>query len=402
MSRNVCHFVKSGFRTVFAISLPAVIFAITVSSAQAEELTLITNRDFSLDLYEGTALGSSRLISMGGASVALAEGSAGSLSNPSASAVRAATDNDWFSWDFHIDAASARFTKDYDNNGVKDRDLNTAYATTGGLAFGFGSWGTALTFVARNAPGAPLTTQQVELNRIEFAVSKWIRRLDLAIGIAVRTVGFTFMGDQDTDLFSINASTLTAGATWIPSGESFRIAGSLAAPSIGGAVETANCDPLDCQGFILPNRVAIPFTASMGASYRFAESPWNMKVSKPFRDERSITITGELTVGTPTRQSFGVEAFGQKMLQRSGAHAAVSPRIGVEAEYLPGRLRLRAGSYWEPARFSGVGGRLHGTAGFELAAFGFRLWGPRRATLTLTMDAAKNYGNGGISVGLWH
>jgi hypothetical protein len=77
-------------------------------------------------------------------------------------------------------------------------------------------------------------------------------------------------------------------------------------------------------------------------------------------------------------------------------------RGGAEYEWLPGRLRLRAGTYWEPARYDDVGGRLHLTFGTELRVVEFRLWGRRRFELSLTGDVAVRYRNVGLSIGFWH
>ena len=89
-------------------------------------------------------------------------------------------------------------------------------------------------------------------------------------------------------------------------------------------------------------------------------------------------------------------------LQATGQHVGVSPRVGAEFEWLPGRLRVRAGSYWEPARFADVNGRIHATLGIEARAFEFSLFGPRRGRITLTGDVASRYNNVGLSVGFWH
>jgi hypothetical protein len=74
----------------------------------------------------------------------------------------------------------------------------------------------------------------------------------------------------------------------------------------------------------------------------------------------------------------------------------------VDVEAIPGRLRLRTGSYWEPERFAGVGGRIHGTFGFEVRALEFHAWGLRRGKLGATFDGARRYRNLGLSIGFWH
>jgi hypothetical protein len=110
-----------------------------------------------------------------------------------------------------------------------------------------------------------------------------------------------------------------------------------------------------------------------------------------------VVVTG------PSENAYGLESFGNHVLQRSGRHTSVSLRGGLEYEWLPGRLRLRGGSYWEPGRFVGVPGRLHVTFGLEVRVFQFGLWGKqRRGRVSLTSDVAERYTNGGISIGFWH
>jgi hypothetical protein len=163
-------------------------------------------------------------------------------------------------------------------------------------------------------------------------------------------------------------------------------------------------DPNDgvAQSFILPNTVESPGRTIVGFAYRFAETPWNQQVKTKFRDERSLTVAVDLVMAGSSTNGHGIEAFAMQQLQRSGAHITISPRAGVESEVLPGRLRLRTGTYWEPQRFDGVKGRVHGTFGVELRALEFRAWGLRRGKLGATFDIAREYRNIGLSAGFWH
>ena len=121
-----------------------------------------------------------------------------------------------------------------------------------------------------------------------------------------------------------------------------------------------------------------------------------------FRDEHSLTITTDVLVTGDSPNAYGIEAFGLQQLQRSGRHSAISVRGGAEVEALPGRLRLRMGSYWEPERFVDQGGRLHFTFGMELRVFEFWLIGTRRGRLSFTGDVASRYRNVAVSIGFWH
>jgi len=73
---------------------------------------------------------------------------------------------------------------------------------------------------------------------------------------------------------------------------------------------------------------------------------------------------------------------------------------------IPHWLVTRAGTYYEPSRFSGSLARLHGTFGvdvklFAWSAFGlFNDWTAWR--LGGMVDGARDYFGWSISAGLWH
>jgi hypothetical protein len=78
-------------------------------------------------------------------------------------------------------------------------------------------------------------------------------------------------------------------------------------------------------------------------------------------------------------------------------------RTGAEYEWIPGRLRVRGGAYWEPGRFEGVAGRGHATLGFDLRLFGFSFLGDRyRLRFSSAADGAARYANVLFSLGFWH
>jgi hypothetical protein len=160
---------------------------------------------------------------------------------------------------------------------------------------------------------------------------------------------------------------------------------------------------MDCVGWILPEKIVTPWRLAMGGAYRFGPTAWNQLVPGYFRDEKAVTVAADVIVIGSSENSFGLEAFGQHELQRAGRHPGVSLRGGAEYEWVPGRFRVRGGSYWEPGRFIGVPGRLHVTFGIELRVFEFYFFGSmRRGRISLTTDAAERYRNGGLSVGFWH
>ena len=372
----------------------------------------ITDSNYSIELYDGVALGNTAVVGMGGATVALAIGTSGTLFNPSAPAVKPTTDTDTWSWDYHLDYLNGSLSTDYDNNGFTSKEGGTS-AFTGGLGLRVGEWAGAITFTRQTAPVAATFMRpdgssadlRASAIRLQLAVARWIRRLDTAIGISAQTAQFSMdpdcVGEGCENVFSVTGGGLEVGATWAPRRQSFRLGAALSTPIAGG--DLSGCDPMDCVGWMLPESIVTPWRLAVGGAYRFSDSDWNQLVGGYFRDEKSVTVATDVIVWGSSPNSYGLEAFGQKELQRSGRHPSVSLRAGVEYEWLPGRLRVRGGSYWEPGRFVGVSGRLHGTFGIEVRVFQFWFWGTlRRGRISLTSDIAERYRNGGLSVGFWH
>jgi hypothetical protein len=234
-------------------------------------------------------------------------------------------------------------------------------------------------------------------------LARWIPQIDLAVGIGIQTAQFELAPTSPgASLFSISGDGLIAGATWLPHGESYRLAAALDGAIDGGQVQANGCDPADCMGYILPDHARAPARLVAGGAYRLAPTAWNQQVTTPFRDEPSLTLAADVVVTGPTESGAGVEAFGMHELQPSGRHTVVGVRGGAAYECLPGRLRLRAGSYWEPGRFDGVGGRVHETFGIDLRVLAFQLFGERRGRISLTGDVADRYRNLAIDIGFWH
>lgn len=381
-----------------------VILAASADAAHAQHAP-ITNRDYAIDLYNGVALGDATMVGMGGAGAANVIGTAGTLNNPSAIAIRPTTDHDTSSLDYHFDWLTGSFSSDYDNNG--EVASGGALMISMGLGGRYHDWGFAVTGTAQTAPigDADDTGLTGEVVSGQFVVARWIPQWDVSLGLGVQFALFTLnnAGDSQHPLFEMTGFNAVAGATWIPARSSLRLAASAAGPIDSDEVKAQSCDPENCNGYILPGRVRQPWRAVAGAAYRIAGTAWNQPVPGPFRDERALTLALDTVVTGATANGFGIEAFGMQELQRSGRHTAVSVRGGLDLEAIPGRLRLRGGSYWEPARFVDVDGRVHGTFGVDVRVLEFHMWGHlRRGRISALADVASRYRNIGVSIGLWH
>ena len=365
----------------------------------------ITNRDYAIDIYEGVAIGNTAWVGMGGAGAALITGTAGTLINPSAPAVRETTDTSRWDWDYHFDVLSARASEDYDNNGIQVGD-GGAELFTAGLGMRIGNWASAITYSRQIAPivnGTPTPDDDLDAKaeRFRYVLARYIAGSDLAVGVGFQNVTFRVVPEGGDTLFSINGTGLVAGATWVPKMQNFRIAAAVESKILGADV-ASRCDPENCMGYILPQNVVSSARVIGGFAYRFAKTPWNQLVPTRWRDEYALTTTADVLITGSAPNAYGIEAFGLQQLQRSGRHTAVSLRAGAEGEVIPGRLRLRAGGYWEPERFDDQGGRMHVTFGLEVRVIQLWLVGSRRLRLSFTGDVASQYRNVVASIGFWH
>jgi hypothetical protein len=84
----------------------------------------------------------------------------------------------------------------------------------------------------------------------------------------------------------------------------------------------------------------------------------------------------------------------------------ISPRLGLESEVIPHYLRLRGGTYYEPALIAGTRSRVHGAGGFDVKLFKWSVFGLLTPfnywQLSLGADAARAYLNTAVSIGIWH
>jgi hypothetical protein len=386
-------------------------------SAVAQEYPAVTDRDFTLDLHQGAVIGSGRIVGMGGAAQGLAQGSAGALFNPAAPAARSDTSTGVFDWDFHLDFLNTSLGSDFDNNGIQQETefgLFQGPVVTGGLVGQYRSWGLggSLVFAEQEleerADGSRVVPSAL-VGRVSLARALFDYQLMIGGGVRAGTfdLGIDAEGEKRRNLFSITGSSIELGSIWRPHDVDLRAGISASLPVSSENVTHTDCDPLACEGFILPDRAALPWQLSVGGAWRFGPTPWNRVVASRWRDEKALVVAADLVVTGRVEDGYGLEAYARQELQPSGRSISWSPRAGAEYEWLPGRFRLRVGAYWEPSRFrdpagEDITGRAHGTIGLDLRVWQFHLWGKDyRLRTSITGDGARDYGNGGLSIGLW-
>jgi hypothetical protein len=120
--------------------------------------------------------------------------------------------------------------------------------------------------------------------------------------------------------------------------------------------------------------------------------------------ERILLLASLLFTG-PSDHAISVEGFLDQRAETVGRSLNVSPRFGVEGEPLRHRIVVRGGTYVEPSRYEGAAPRQHFTFGGDVRLVPLDFWGlfpDAEWKVSVLLDIAPRYTNGGIGIGLWH
>jgi hypothetical protein len=121
---------------------------------------------------------------------------------------------------------------------------------------------------------------------------------------------------------------------------------------------------------------------------------------------RYLLVSTELAVTEGSSGQVGLEQLWTDSREGSAPPPVFSPRLGLESEVVPHILKLRVGSYLEPARVAGAQSRLHGTGGLDVRLFRWDVFGLVEPfdhwQLSLAADGARSYLNTAFSIGFWY
>lgn len=241
----------------------------------------------------------------------------------------------------------------------------------------------------------------------------------LLLGAGPRVVGMSFDRSSGSSLLSTGGVGYEAGFIIKPIAQQFRVAAAFKSAVDAKAPGSAGSS----------SNVHVPWEVAVGFAYQFGVRPFNPPLitakqlarqqatnGEPTdadikkaeddlfegylrRQRRYVLISTELSVvegGGPVGLS------GQTAMDRP----VISPRLGVESEVIPHHLRLRAGSYYEPALIAGTRSRIHGTGGFDVRLFRWSVFGLIDRfdywQLSVGADVARSYLNTAFSIGFWH
>lgn len=386
-----------------------------------------------LDSARGPITGSTRRIGLGGAFVAIAEGTEGIAINPASTAVRLPYSfTDW-STSFGITVAvGAWLPKNdvYNQGDTASGDQTKADKSTalfGSLAFqlNYRHFGLGLSAEAqRNAASRADQTPGIDTS---FAANFGTVHLNTAygfldgqllLGAGPRVIGMSFDRSGSSGVLGTAGVGYEAGVIVKPIEQRYRLAAAVKSP-IDARLSS------DAAG----GTVHVPWEVALGLAYQFGPKALNPPLVTASEVARRNTRHGEPTDAEleqaerrlfnryQERQRWYLLVSGELSVIQGGGpvglsgqtaldRPVISPRLGLESEVIPHHLRLRAGSYYEPALIAGTQSRIHGAGGFDVKLFRWSVFGLLDPfdywQLSIGADGARSYLNTAFSIGIWH
>jgi hypothetical protein len=272
----------------------------SLARAQADGQPL-TERGFNVDLVTGPVLGPGRIIGLGGAYTALADGIDGAAWNPAAYASRAVWGTSWFDWDLSLSVSPGTVGPvDFDNDGRSDAWRNdTTMGGTGdqsfqygaaGLGLQFGALGVGLTFRSEtyriHLPGDQGNTQ-VSLLTFHFGGGYSLNDGQIVIGAGFRTAALTIGAPQldattgmqamKNNLVNFTGTNLETGLLLRLTGKPWRLGAAARLPVVS-VVPASNGPSQPITGVsALPKEVRLPWEVQLGFAWQFGPRPLNRR-----------------------------------------------------------------------------------------------------------------------------
>jgi hypothetical protein len=392
--------------------LPALALAAALRASPAAAVTYDGTQD--IDAFSGLAVGSGRIVGLGGAYVGIAEGMSGIPVNPASAAHRRRDLDRAWDWGGSLSISIIDASQDANNDGTSPASQAKVQLAQLGVGGQWGRLGVGVVARSRLATAPPSGggSSGVETTDVHVATGWSGLRDALVLGAAIASgqgslVEYDARGAEVRRL-KYTSTTLRGGALWRPRGRPFRLGAAFSPAEVARATGDRTTFPGSPQGFAFPWSVSLGGSVWLGpnaahlnepAAYALATHPeWDHAPGWEDTHRQPVLLTAQLDLAGPVKNAVSPEsALGDPAAARaSGAHPSFVPRLGAEWEGWPDRLRVRAGSYVEPSR-TGAAPRAHGTFGAEVRVRVFS-WDFQVA---LSGDVAERYRNVGLSLWLW-
>jgi hypothetical protein len=274
---------------------------------------------YSVDLFQGPVLATTRITALGGAYTAIAEGTDGIPFNPAAASFRLPYSTTRDDWDLTagLTIPSSVDGTDFDNNGKPGFTYDNFYwLTFGGLIqhdrLGFGLMASFQNYEL-GVPGTPVplpgSTELIQsvtarIARLDPVLSYGFLDDQLHVGTGLRFTGFYGVGnttpgagaptpDISHERLLINASSLgfQGGVLWAPHALPLRVGGSVRSPQVIAGSDDGRIT-VDTNGnrvvgnLYLPSKVDLPFEVEAGVAVQL----WKRRLNLPWYDEEKVPV----------------------------------------------------------------------------------------------------------------
>jgi hypothetical protein len=261
-----------------------------LSDARAQD-TIVDN-DFNIDAVTGPVLGSSRIVGMGGAYTAIADGIAGAAWNPASFASRYNFELDWWDWDLALSLFGPGVfgQEDFFNNG-KGVGAEEFWFINVGLRLQFGRFGFGFD-LRTHLYSMSVEGEAVNITLLEghtgVAYAFWDGQLVTGLGARGANLDLTLPNapSDDQELIHFTDAGLEAGVLLRLADQPWRI-GVAARLPVEAKAETEDNVFTDAngiksiRGFILPKRVYMPWEVQLGFAWQFGDRRFNQKWEEP-------------------------------------------------------------------------------------------------------------------------
>lgn len=254
----------------------------------------ITDNDFRIDAQATPVLGGSRIVGLGGAYTALAEGIDGVPFNPAGYAARAPYEHEWYEWELSggLQFAGTFTDVDYFLNG-KGAGLGEVSGFRGANVAGrlqFAQLGLGGSLQIETFDVRPDDPIEVNFLTTRFGGGYNLLEGQLAIGVGGQVVSMT-INEGTMPLVDFTGFGVEAGAVLRLANRRWR-AGLMARTPVDARVLSEDGNPTDppmeVAGFILPEAVVLPWEIRAGFAWQFLERQFNPRFAPPKNVARGV------------------------------------------------------------------------------------------------------------------
>lgn len=346
-----------------------------------------------VEFFPGPVVSSNKIISMGGAYTAIAQGADAHLINPASfsNRPRQTSDPSWFSGDWTL----SWFNDAPSSYADAQQGFGDSFHIDFGFDLKFGRLGLGLHGYQQGFTiERPASSQFIEVfagyGGLGIGWSFLEEQLDvgLILGAASLTITERDTSTLQTHTYTSEGQGLTLGAHLALDDRPWQI-GLRARREIRGYDLSEVSDQMGERRA----RITIPRQLTVGGAY---DLPVRTYQGHP----TTLLLSLDLVLTGSSEQAMRLDDFAlapdNASLPTQTHPTTLAPHMGAAYELLHNRLRLRAGSYWEPDRAPDEVGRPHITLGGEMRVH--LVWDWR---IDACIDLAPGYTNWGVGVGFW-